>query len=164
MRGSARLVETALPSPQMRRARGARSTLTGAAARFSALLVAIACAAAQLSSTLHFALVAHTVCDEHAELIHESEGGHHHSHATRAPEPQVPAGQANVVATGAHDDDHAHCATFSDRRERLAVAPRTLDAIVLAPPASSELKLQDGARGSPVIPLLLQAPKSSPPA
>jgi hypothetical protein len=146
----------------MRRTCDSWSAFGVAAARVSAIVVAIACAAVQLSSTFHFALVAHAVCAEHGEFIHESEGGHRHSHAAdRAASPERPA---TVVTAAAHDDEHAHCATFADRRERLSVAPRTLAVVVLATPAKGELLLHDGEHHSPVVPLLLLAPKGSPPA
>src|SRR5687768_8191174 len=113
----------------MRRACDSWSALGVAARRLSAIVVAIACAAVQLSSTFHFVLVAHAVCAEHGEFIHESAGGHRHSHAVdRAASPER---RASAVTAAAHDDEHPHCATFADRRERLSVAPRTLAVVVL---------------------------------
>jgi hypothetical protein len=124
-------------------------------------IIAILCLAAQLASAAHFVIVEHHACAEHGELVHGDEASH--GSARSLPElgtvgPRIQAALADDVLHG-----HGHCVGFSDRRERLDVHAQ---AVFTAPRPSGE-PLDALSAGTldepPAIPLLLLAPKASPP-
>lgn len=129
--------------------------------RALALLVLLLSLVAQGSSFVHFFLIEHAVCPQHGELIHADEAGHHPLHASTAPDTGHTAAQpAAAEAAHAHD----HCAVVSDRRERWACLA-SLGSV--ASPPEVEMLAAVRVRTSscvPAVPLLLLAPKSSPPA
>jgi hypothetical protein len=131
--------------------------------RRQALLgTAIVCLLGQASAFAHLALVQHATCPEHDDaLVH---AGATQVDAARAPADLV-AGRRVVApapATGSeHEDDH--CLMVAFRRGDLAAPDREAGPALaagadrLSPPAQAQ-----ASRPGPV-PLLLLAPKSSPP-
>jgi hypothetical protein len=125
------------------------------------LACALACGAvvAQLTGFAHLALVPHSVCAEHGELIHSEHG----SSAVPSPAP-VAAGQALVSAAhqseGAHS--HDHCASVAARRER-AVPARSITVTVCASAELQSFALVSGLGPTAVKPVFGYAPKCSPP-
>jgi hypothetical protein len=140
--------------------------ISGVVARLLSLrlllgIIAISCLAAQLASAAHFVLVEHHACPEHGELVHGGEA----SHGTTRSLPELGTKGARFQAALAEDalHGHGHCIGFSDRRECLAVHPQ---AVANAPRPGGGLLTTLSAStldGPPAIPLLLLAPKASPP-
>jgi hypothetical protein len=105
------------------------------------IAVAVVCLGGQLASFAHLALVEHVRCSQHGELVHRNAG------SGDAPD----------------SDSHDHCvlaahrsAVFSVEHGAVQVAPASA-IVVEAPGARSESP-------APPIPLVLLAPKQSPPA
>jgi hypothetical protein len=120
----------------------------------------------QLSSAAHFVLTTHTICPEHGEAIEGhsgsgAEAGHTDSGAVagRSERTTVWAQRGHEVV-GAHG--HEHCLLAGDRRNDAVLARRTPRIEPLAARAA-DTSAADHARGLGTIPLLLVAPKSSPP-
>jgi hypothetical protein len=114
---------------------------------------------AHLASALHFALVAHTVCSAHGELVHDD------AHAT--PHTATPADAHASWRDASQDDhglahDHDHClvGTVSPAEANVAASP---DAVTIVQPETAThaaLALVVARRER----LYLLAPKTSPPA
>jgi hypothetical protein len=140
--------------------------ISGVVARLLSLrlllgIIAISCLAAQLASAAHFVIVEHHACAEHGELVHEGEASHRSARSVvelGAKGPRVQAALADDVLHG-----HEHCIGFSDRRENLAVHPQSV-ANAQRPYGGAVATLSAGTLDDPpAIPLLLLAPKASPP-
>ncbi|AGP40386.1 hypothetical protein [Sorangium cellulosum] len=160
------------PRPLQRRAR----PRAGSSARGLALLALLA----QLCSLTHALFVRHARC-EHGELVHvgalvhtvhavgaaRASGAAHAAPRAEAAAPQQAEGRApapgdQVAEEGAqrHRDDD-HCDAFALRGQLGAPVHRVAEATLL------EVLCLDALRSSPEvrpIPLLILAPKSSPPA
>jgi hypothetical protein len=150
--------------PALRPAQARRLAARFLAGRFFAGIVALVCLAAQFSSFAHLLLVRHSVCREHGELIHDEPGDPSGSPraALAAPSQKGPALEAAALGKGAHE--HEHCAALSERRSRVASCPRETR---LPAPAGREVAVVAVAPESRIfggIPLVLLAPKNSPPA
>lgn len=127
-------------------------------------LIALALVA-QFSQSAHYALVSHSVCSEHGELVHGR------GHLAVDPRRGAPSGIAQdmqrdeepSVAAGAHndaDDAHEHCPVMSHQRERAVLPPVDVVNIVPLPPdVATILDVVAPLTADP----LLTAPKSSPP-
>jgi hypothetical protein len=121
----------------------------------------------QLAGVVHLALVPHTVCAEHGELVHAEQGASVHAGGADA----TSANAAHVATTAAYRaghaaesaDHHEHCFVSALRRQSSAVAPAQASP-QLAPLAGCQATTLLTAATAPAIPLLALAPKSSPPA
>ena len=125
------------------------------AARWSAIAVAALALWSQLAGFAHLVAVDHVAC-EHGELVHLDRGApavaaHHDAEQSFHPSP-----------AGARDT-HEHCLLSPLRRNRSTVAPRAPHAIAVAA-ASTRVSAQARFVVPAPIPLLLFAPKSSPPS
>jgi hypothetical protein len=120
-------------------------------ARALTALGAYFCLAAQAVGLLHVLVVRHATCPSHGELVHGA--------AVSAPRAADDTVQAPVTAEAADD----HCLVVANRRRDLtALFPvlASLPAPEMQPPA-----LPPAAAGEPrALPLLIVAPKTSPPA
>jgi hypothetical protein len=129
--------------------------------RLLALPFVVLCAVVYLGSAVHFALVQHSTCMEHGDVIHLDEHG-----APAQPqrlEASFTDERAARVSTGggiAHGAE-AHCAHVSLRREGLLPPAWSLS----MPGAVAESGLMPGLEQLPAEPVarLRLAPKSSPP-
>jgi hypothetical protein len=139
------------------------------AARFLAGFVALVCLAAQFSSFAHLLLVHHSVCWEHGELIHDEPGASPAAVSSLPPAVQLhadhqrgPSVDAATLPRGAHE--HEHCGALTERRNRVASCQPAES--LAAPPAREVEAVARAAevRGFSGIPLVLLAPKNSPPA
>jgi len=129
---------------------GRRST-TSARAAFAVLMVLAACA--QLSSALHYVLVAHVHCAEHGALVHGHGEARHAAPTLAAHDEQLRA------APEAHDG-HEHCTAAAQSRADLGAA-HGAECLSLAPPVVSGAPLASVADALAPID---RAPKTSPPA
>jgi len=107
-----------------------------------------------LSSVVHQVLVRHAVCSLHGELIHDDGA---------APERRAGADTAFEVAGASARHGHDHCQVLSLRPQGIGVAPAAAAASVPAGPGASD-NPATAVRLPHPVPLLLLAPKSSPPA
>jgi hypothetical protein len=138
-----------LGSAAVRRAFASRSWTPGLA-----LLAALLLPAAQAASFVHLALVRHTTCPEHGELV---EGGPV-AHAGAAVTAPGISESAQVPAEHAHD----HC-TFAAHLRQGVERARTMAALVL-PPSRPAPHVAPPAPQLSGPSLLSLAPKQSPPA
>lgn len=125
-------------------------------------LIALALVA-QFSQSAHFALVSHSVCSEHGEMVH----GHGHlavgpergaPHAAKATQDDA---KPSVAAADHHDADaHEHCPVMNNQRERIVLPPVDVVNIVPLPP---DVAMMFHAPEPLAGDLLFVAPKSSPP-
>ena len=155
---------THVPTPvpaTLRRSAAARRL----ASRLLAGIVALVCLGAQFSSFAHLLLVHHSVCWEHGDLIHDEpsvapDGSPRSVLAARAQ--RGPALEASALVKGAHE--HEHCAALTERRDRVASCPPATS--LPAPPAREHeaLGVAPDLQSFSGIPLILLAPKNSPPA
>jgi hypothetical protein len=122
--------------------------------RFGVLTLLVAFVAAQLVGFAHLSAERHEVCDEHGELVH-ADG---HAVVDPAPTPGSPALAPQVA--GEH---HEHCGLLPFVRE--TARPHVAVADVVGPASRAVRGLVPHIGGvERSIPLLLQAPKQSPPA
>ena len=148
---------------QDRRYRAVQNHL--AKVRLYAATIAVICFLGQVTSLAHFWLVQHVVCAEHGELIHSSEV----AHAQPAAHELVDEGPADSIQAGTEDsnpvdDNHDHCLAVSERRKSCIVA-RTTWNIPPPPLAGAADSIVEGPpRVASLVPYLLLAPKTSPPA
>ncbi|WP_437606982.1 hypothetical protein WMF20_39695 [Sorangium sp. So ce834] len=162
----ARAFAPAPPRPLPRRARPRAGS--------SALCLVLLALLAQLCGLTHALFVRHARC-EHGELVHVGalvHAGHAVGAARAAPRAETAAPQpADGRASGPGDEvaeegalrhlDHDHCDAFALRGQLGAPVHRVAEATLL------EVLCLDALRPSPEvrpIPLLILAPKSSPPA
>lgn len=124
------------------------------------MLVASLVLAGQLGVSAHLALVPHTVCAVHGELVHAASALEGHLAPTASLAPQT---QPQVTARPAHSGhSDEHCSVLAHRREQ-AAPPARLEpfgeafapAAILASAPSVTPRLE--------VPFRL-APKQSPPA
>ena len=112
----------------------------------------------QVAGFAHFILVAHEICPEHGELVHARRGGAgSHVLAPVSLDHDVLAGSEARASVGGHE----HCSVFLHQRTRALggpifgrVEPQVCSAVPAAPPAADV---------PAAVPVLLLAPKSSPP-
>lgn len=126
------------------------------AGRLTRCVAALLCAltlAAQLASMAHGTTVTHVTCAEHGESMEvvASADADRHAHT------------GACVRAIAGDSHHEHCVIASFRRERSTAAVATVRAS--APILRGEASSSDRFAHAPAspIPLILLAPKSSPP-
>jgi len=72
--------------------------------RFAQLAVVLCVVTAWMAQIGHFALVEHTLCSEHGELVH----GDGHGHASAATADAAEQQQASNAADLDHEHDHCH--------------------------------------------------------
>lgn len=131
-----------------------RPTWLGISAAYLALFVLVGLQ--QVLPALHFTLVAHRLCAEHGELLHEA-GGDERLEAARAPSHDAALAPADA---GGHE--HEHCGVLA-LPQSVAALDRALAAVSVLP-ASWAACLPDGERAAHVeIALLAYAPKLAPP-
>lgn len=126
----------------------------------------LVCAVAAQASTLaHLALVKHSVCLEHGELIHDAEHAHSSVASNASSGPQT---ARVLLETRDADEDaathfHAHCAVTAHRRAQAAfrAAPSINVRLAAIPRAAPALPRPERAFGRTVLHF---APKCSPPA
>jgi hypothetical protein len=119
-------------------------------------------ALAQLSALVHLIVVPHGFCAMHAELVHER--GHaappHAGHEGRA---TGGAEIATAVKPAGGDGHGDHCPlSILLRRPQPGVCPRAEASWAVAATSAPE-GLGDDAERRESVPLLLRAPKNSPP-
>ena len=113
---------------------------------------------AHLASALHFALVAHTVCSAHGELVHDD--AHATPHAATPADAEASWRDASRDDHGlAHEHDHCLVGALSPAEASVAASP---DVLAIAQPEP-----ETRAPFTIVVPgrdrLYLLAPKTSPP-
>ncbi len=117
---------------------------------------------AQLLSVAHRSLETHAVCPEHGELVHVEHGLQVGVGGEHAPGSEAPAGeQLRKISAG--DGAHAeHCAFDLCSPERVGKRQVASNGVVV--PAGSQLQsCNPGDERHVAVPILLQAPKQSPP-
>jgi hypothetical protein len=139
-----------------------RSQRSAPRPRLLALPLVALCAVVYLGSAAHFALVRHSTCLEHGEILHLDEGGgaaqqSQRSEASFTDERITGSGRRVRIGHGAE----AHCSHASLRRESLMPAAWCLAALD-SEAESGRGFTQDLLVPEPVARLRL-APKSSPP-
>jgi hypothetical protein len=109
----------------------------------------------QVLPVFHFALVAHSVCAEHGELVHEA------APRAQGPQSETPDGPA-LVAGGDVGHQHEHCGVLALARALAIPAAARPEP---PPPTSwAELQVAGAERSAHVgIALLSYAPKLAPP-
>jgi hypothetical protein len=129
--------------------------------RLLALPLVVLCMLAYLGSVAHFALVQHTLCPEHGEMVHAGEGsGHARLGPVRESFGDSRVASSGEEATVSHGSE-AHCAHAFFRRELLPPAGEG----VLLPEtqvSSGRVSVRAQVQSEPVARLRI-APKSSPP-
>ena len=121
--------------------------------RWLGLALAVVCFGGQLSSIVHLALVRHATCLEHGEPIH-ADGA--------TPARRAGVDNAFEVAGGSPRHGHDHCPVSAATARGDLAAPSAAASIPAGPGPS-----EGPSRAIPLVrpvPLLLLAPKSSPPA
>lgn len=128
--------------------------------RLLALPLVLLCVLAYLGSAAHFALVQHTTCLEHGELVHEE--GIEQGDALAQPRPSF--ADARIACTDARVSVHsadAHCVHAFLRR---AVPPPVGGMLSSeAPVLEGRVLKTDSVAVEPPVAWLHLAPKSSPP-
>jgi hypothetical protein len=129
--------------------------------RLLALPLVVLCMLAYLGSVAHFALVQHTLCPEHGEMVHAGEEGNH----ARLGPVQESFDDSRVAssageATVSHGSE-AHCAHAFFRRELLPPAAGG-PLLTEAPASSGPVSVRAQGQSEPVARLRV-APKASPP-
>lgn len=122
---------------------------------------------AQLAAFLHLATERHEVCADHGELVHASAQAAGHEHASDA-QAEHEDGVADRSGPRLDPDDgapsgaHAHCGSLPvlDPRQR---APEELR-VEPAPLLAAQVPAGRPSAAHVSVPLLLRAPKQSPPA
>ncbi|WP_044198051.1 hypothetical protein [Hyalangium minutum] len=138
-----------------------RSQRSAPRPRLLALPLVALCAVVYLGSAAHFALVQHSTCLEHGEILHlEEDGGSEPSQRSEASFTDERITSARLRARIGHGAE-AHCSHASLRRESLLPAAWWLAALALQA-ESGRGPAQDLLLPEPVARLRL-APKSSPP-
>jgi hypothetical protein len=116
---------------------------------------------ATIGASLHFAVVQHAVCAEHGETVHvdseamadaleEARHGHRH------------AGIDDGLPGGA-DGSHEHCAAIMVTREDIVISDVSGASITLDVLPAPRLEVRTDVTSPRGPPLLLLAPKTSPP-
>jgi hypothetical protein len=125
-------------------------------------LTALLCLAAQVLGFAHLALVRHTTCLEHAEIVHAPAATPAQAAAARARAGLTVRGDPGEAEGEGHDDDH--CLIVASRRRDLAsLGSHALTAIDEQPDAVAPVRAVH-EEPAPPVPLLFLAPKSSPPS
>jgi len=138
----------------------ARATDSGRVRRANMRATSTLLLAAQLLTLGHLAIVQHTICAEHGEVIHS--GSPHEARALPAPDEGAASGPALGGEAPPVEHAHDHCLARANARERFALLP-ALDLMpgslvaTATPPALSAVSV------APAIAVLLLAPKNSPP-
>lgn len=119
----------------------------------ASLVLFVLIGAGHVLPALHFALVAHRLCAEHGELVHE---------VAPAPAPDSKAtGPALVAAAGGHE--HEHCGVPAVPATGVATIPASRCAA--RAPAALQAAVAEGERPAHLaVALLAYAPKLAPPA
>ncbi len=128
--------------------------------RLLALPLVVLSALAYLGSAAHFALVQHSTCLEHGEVVHgEGEQGHA-SEGMRASFEDERLARTDAAPVSVHGVE-AHCAHTFFRRVTAPPAGTTLVEVQQRPEGPSLLTA--GVPVEPPVGWLFLAPKSSPP-
>lgn len=137
-------------------------------------LTALLFIGAHAASLVHYAGVDHVVCEAHGDVAHGDghvalgDGhGHGHDDATDAAElahADVPAGPAWRAPESTPDHAHEHCDLEEVQRPELLALACCQGELDLPPPAAPPLSVESSLAGfGAPTPLLLLAPKTSPP-
>lgn len=131
-----------------------RPTWLGISAAYLALFVLVGLQL--VLPALHFTLVAHRLCAEHGELLHEAAGDERLEGAS------APSHDAALVPADAGGHEHEHCGVLAVPQSVAALGGDGAAAMVL--PAPWAVCLPGGERAAHVeIALLAYAPKLAPP-
>jgi len=114
----------------------------------------------RVSEFAHFLLVEHVVCRDHGELLHVDDAEQHASKAATDLD-VVPTLREAAAEHGGHE--HDHCTWFSEHREALVADRSGVESPEPLPSSSVATRACASSRLC-AIPLLLLAPKGSPPA
>lgn len=125
--------------------------------RQGALALVCAFLLAQLAGFVHLALERHAVCAEHGELLHVADS----ASSSAAAGHQERTGPS--LADGSSGDAHAHCDVLPAVQPKQSVATGA-PARSIEPLASAWNRAAPLAVAHAAVPLLLLAPKQSPPA
>ncbi len=136
----------------------ARATDTGRVRRASMRATSALLLSAQLLTLGHLLIVRHTICPEHGEAIHSGVP------SEASPPRPIRTTSDSALDSGALPAEHVHdhCLARANTRERFALLP-ALDLRpgsllpAATPPSPSVLAV------APAVPVLLLAPKNSPP-
>ena len=146
-----------------------RALLATGASRVVAVLLAALTLAAPLTGYLHLALVEHTRCAEHGELIEGARAARpdHAALASPAPPALVFVDRSSRVEDGAvpaeHGHGHEHCLLSPFRRERASCGAALAVAPVHDVAADEHASAVASAPRTGAIALYRIAPKNSPP-
>ncbi len=128
------------------------------ALRHTALILAMAALSVQLAGWTHLASQRHATCSEHGELIEV--GGDYGVTLEHARSSGL---RFEAVDGGEQAHGHDHCLTAAHRHQRTALTHRSASIIALAG-GSAASRSSAALSISSQCPLLLVAPKTSPPA
>lgn len=124
--------------------------------RLLPMLVALT-VVAQVAQAAHFVLVAHSVCAEHGELVHHAHDDDTHA-VTQHEDEDAP--NALYAAHVEDADQHDHCSTVSEQRQRIVPdrieSPQVAESALPTPVVTEHVAVV-------VLDCLDVAPKSSPP-
>ena len=138
----------------------ARVTGSGRVRRASMRATSTLLLAAQLVALGHLLVVRHTICPEHGEAIHSESPGD----AQTLGSSQEGAAADPTLGAGAPTAEHAHdhCLALANPRERFVPlpAPDVMPGPVLVAATLPSLAI---VGVTPAVPVLLLAPKNSPP-
>jgi hypothetical protein len=127
------------------------------ALRALAAAVTLLLLAGQALATLHQLIVPHQLCAEHGHLVHAKRS------SARTPSSEQPLGE--LAQPGARDsDEHAHCSLAVRREERRCVLGNATASVSAPSECSASTPALERAAPSAGPPLLLLAPKQSPPS
>lgn len=167
----------------LRRKHDRKRSSTQLLLRAGTLVLAIMAASAQMAEVAHYALVPHSVCSEHGEVIHagshaapDTAGARAHTHAGKSavadafanaraesrPASRSASRSAWLPVTTEASDDHDHCLISALRKQGAAVLSASAVFIPQGNREGSAAFARELAP-PPAIALLDQAPKSSPP-
>ena len=130
----------------------------------SALALVLTFLLTQLAGVLHLATERHAVCEDHGELVHGDAVHAHTDGALAAAEPTEEGehGSRPTLESVDAPGEHAHCDQLPAAQPKQRAGPDLASAIDWPAPVASALPPSARCGWRPV-PLLLQAPKLSPP-
>jgi len=129
----------------------------GAFARWTAVLVAVACTWGQLATATHIQTTPHVVCAEHGEVMDAPVEAAHEA------EPLSTTPTIHRGADPIHSQGHEHCVFALHARQLAAqTSPSSDPAVLVAPDGRAAPPLATHAE-PPAVTLYRLAPKTSPP-
>ena len=132
------------------------------ALRRGALLLAALAVATQLSGYVHLALVEHTRCAEHGELVESGGHGPVALVATSHEAGRTPDAHLAASETAPHGHGHEHCLLSPFRRERTPFTS-SLSTAPVAEDAARDHAFTAFPPRTHAVPVFRLAPKNSPP-